>query len=201
MLPGVSRVLETRTRADAQPVYCMNGAVAGSCARTSSVAGRHSAVKSQPRKLKGPGAFKLPARAISTKNKHLLVIYSIPTRGFTAAVSVFRGTPPTKPLICKLKIRLVRASDAIFRSWADPTGEDSLLILAKFNLPPEDIIKMSLYTRSQILYLSSLLISTQTIHGKQKPCLHAVSRVEEILFRFVTCLHRVYPNYLRAVSR
>src|SRR5206468_1165041 len=39
--------------------------------------------------------------AISTKNKHLLVIYSIPTRGFTAAVSVFRGTPPPKPLECK----------------------------------------------------------------------------------------------------
>jgi hypothetical protein len=45
----------------------------------------------------------LPARAISTKNKHLLVIYSIPTRGFTAAVSVFRGTPPPKPFKCKSK--------------------------------------------------------------------------------------------------
>jgi hypothetical protein len=33
-----------------------------------------------------------PARAISIKNKHLLAIYSTPTRGFTAAVSVFRGT-------------------------------------------------------------------------------------------------------------
>jgi hypothetical protein len=42
-----------------------------------------------------------PARAISTKNKHLLVIYSIPTRGFTAVVSVFRGTPPPKPFRCK----------------------------------------------------------------------------------------------------
>ena len=53
-------------------------------------------------KLKGPGAFMLPARAISTKNKHLLAIYSIPARGFTAAVSVFRGTPPPKPLDCKI---------------------------------------------------------------------------------------------------
>jgi hypothetical protein len=26
---------------------------------------------------------------------------AIPTRGFTAAVSVFRGTPPPKPLECK----------------------------------------------------------------------------------------------------
>src|SRR6266704_4726155 len=53
-------------------------------------------------KLKGPGAFMLPARAISTKNKHLLAIYSIPARGFTAAVSVFRGTPPAKPFNCKI---------------------------------------------------------------------------------------------------
>ena len=44
----------------------------------------------------------LPAHAISTKNKHLLAIYSIPTRGFTAAVSVFKGTPPAKPFDCKI---------------------------------------------------------------------------------------------------
>jgi hypothetical protein len=43
----------------------------------------------------------LPARAISIKNKHLLVVYSTPTRGFTAVVSVFMGTPPAKPLNCK----------------------------------------------------------------------------------------------------
>jgi len=27
---------------------------------------------------------------------------AIPTRGFTAALSVFRGTPPAKPLDCKI---------------------------------------------------------------------------------------------------
>ena len=147
----------------------MNGAAAGNCARTSSVAGRHSSVKSQPRKLEGPGAFRLPAHAISTKNKHLLAIYAIPTRGFTAAVSVFRGTPPAKPLLCKSKIRLARLDDAVFRSWAHPTGEASLLILAKFNLSPEDIIKMSRYSCSQIIRLSLLFIhQPQTPQGKQK---------------------------------
>ena len=45
----------------------------------------------------------LPAQAISTKNKHLLAIYAIPTRGFTAAVLVFKGTPPTKPFDCKFE--------------------------------------------------------------------------------------------------
>jgi hypothetical protein len=143
----------------------------------------------------------LPAHAISTKNKHLLAIYSIPTRGFTAAVSVFRGTPPTKPLICKFKIRLACANDAIFRSWADPTGEVPLLVLAKFKLSPEDIIKMSLYTRSQILYLSSLLVSIHDLQGKQKTLPTRGKQGEESLFRFVTCLRHVYPNYLRAVSR
>lgn len=74
------------------------------------VSGRFT-VESQPQKLKGPGAFVLPARAISTKNKHLLVIYEIPARGFPAAVSVFMGTPPAKPLNCK---SLEYASGAAF---------------------------------------------------------------------------------------
>jgi hypothetical protein len=131
------------------------------------VAGRHSAkVKLQPRKLRGPGAFRVPAHAISTKNKHLLAIYSIPTRGFTAAVSVFRGTPPAKPSICKFKIRLVRLGDAVFRSWADPTGEASLLVLAKFKLSPKDITWMSLYFCSQIVRLSLSAILVSVIQGK-----------------------------------
>ena len=60
---------------------------------------------------------------------------------------------------------------------------------------------MSLYTRSQILYLLSLLVSIQALHGKQKTLLTRGKQGEESLFRFVTCLHHVYPNYLRAVSR
>jgi hypothetical protein len=108
----------------------------------------------------------LPAHAISTKNKHLLAIYSIPTHGFTAAVSVFRGTPPAKPLICKSKIRLVRLGDAVFRLWADPTGEASLLVLAKFKLSPKDITRMSLYSCSQIIRLSLFAIFVSVIQGK-----------------------------------
>ena len=130
-----------------------------------------------------------------------MAIYSIPTRGFTAAVSVFRGTPPAKPLICKSKIRLVRLGDAVLWSWAKPTGEASLLVLAKFNLSPEDIIKMSLCSYPQILYLSSLLVSIHALQGKQKTLPTRGKQGEEILFRFVTCLHHVYPNYLRAVAQ
>ena len=52
--------------------------------------------------IEGAGRVARPAPAISTKNKHLMAIYAIPTRGFTAAVSVFKGTPPTKPFDCKI---------------------------------------------------------------------------------------------------
>ena len=62
------------------------------------------------REIKRAGSdLTLPAHAISTKNKHLLVIYSIPTRGFTAALSVFRGTPPPKPLECKFWLNTIGA--------------------------------------------------------------------------------------------
>ena len=50
------------------------------------------------KKLKRPGTFVFPADAISIKNKHLLVIYSIPARGFTAAVSVFLGHTSSEAL-------------------------------------------------------------------------------------------------------
>lgn len=83
----------------------------------------------------------LPAHAISTKNKHLLVIYAIPARGFTAAVSVFMGTPPPKPLDCKSvsNHRGALLSDL----WADPIGEESVLLGAIFCLVRSDIIEMS----------------------------------------------------------
>ena len=37
------------------------------------------------------------------------MIYSIPTRGFTAALSVFRGTPPAKPLESKFWLNTISA--------------------------------------------------------------------------------------------
>ena len=110
------------------------------------------AVKSQPRKLKGPEASQLPAHAISTKNKHLLVIYSIPARGFTAAVSVFRGTPPPKPLKCKSVSNHLGARLRSRR--ADPTGEECVLLCAIFSFATADIIETSLGYRSQTVRLS-----------------------------------------------
>ena len=95
-----------------------------------------------------------PARAISTKNKHLLVIYSIPTRGFTAAVSVFRGTPPTKPLECKFWRNTIGAHFG--NLWADPTGGEPRLSRVHFSFVSVDIIEMSPSFRSQSVHLSLL---------------------------------------------
>jgi hypothetical protein len=106
-------------------------------------------------------AFKpLPAHAISIKNKHLLAVYSTPTRGFTAVVSVFRGTPPAKPLECKsVSIHLgARVSDL----WAGPTGEEFCILCAAIRLVLSDIIKMSVVYRSQSVHLwfrSSIVVS------------------------------------------
>ena len=70
-----------------------NGAVAGSCTRTSSVAGRHSPLKSQPRNSKGrQELFRLPARAISTKNKHLLLSCDTNPRFHGGSFGVLRHT-------------------------------------------------------------------------------------------------------------
>jgi hypothetical protein len=60
---------------------------------------------------------------------------------------------------------------------------------------------MSLCPHSQLIRLSSLFVHLRALAGKQKTLLTRGKQGEEILFRFVTCLHHVYPNYLRAVSR
>src|SRR5258708_37273822 len=76
----------------------------------------------------------------------------MPTRGFTAVVSVFGGTPPPKPLRCK--IRFVLSGDVMGRSRAHHTGDDSKTVFAKFNLPPDDITRMPRCSCSQTVRLS-----------------------------------------------
>ena len=121
----------------------------------------------QSREIKRAGSdLALPAHAISTKNKHLLVIYSIPTRGFTAALSVFRGTPPPKPLECKFWLNTIGA--LLCERWAEPTGGEPRLSRAFFSFVSIDIIEMSPSCRSQIVHLS---FSLSVIQEKQKTLL------------------------------
>ena len=79
----------------------------------------------------------LPAHAISAKNKHLLLSFDTNPRFHGGCFGVW-GTPPPKPLNCKIRFAL--PGDAIDRSWAHHVGDDSMLVLAKFSLSPEDII-------------------------------------------------------------
>src|SRR5439155_10454677 len=77
---------------------------------------------------------------------------AIPTRGFTAALSVFRGTPPAKPLDCKIRPKSSGALSCDLR--ADPTGGEPRLSHAIFRFVPGDIIKTSLSFSSQLFCLS-----------------------------------------------
>jgi hypothetical protein len=97
-----------------------------------------------------------------------LVIYSIPTRGFTAAVSVFRGTPPPKPLECKFWLNTIGA--LLCDRWAYPTGGEPRLSRARFSFVSVDIIEMSPSFRSQIVHLSFVRLLL-VIQGKQKTLL------------------------------
>ena len=118
----------------------------------------------------------LPAHAISTKNKYLLVIYSIPTRGFTAALSVFMGTPPAKPLDCKIRLNTFGAPFSDL--WAEPIGGEPRLSCALISFVFGDIIEMSLSYNSQFVHLLFSLVSFYiAVQGNKKPCLLSVSRV------------------------
>jgi hypothetical protein len=130
-----------------------------------------------------------------------LAIYSIPTRGFTAAVSVFGGTPPAKPLTCKSKF--VPRFPAMRLTARGHTAPVRLLCPA----PPNSIYrqKTSPGCRAipihRLLVFRSLSLTLSVFQRKQKTLLTRGKQGEEILFRFVTCLHRAHPNYLRAVAR
>jgi hypothetical protein len=145
------------------------------------------------REIKRAGSFTLPAHAISTKNKHLLVIYSIPTRGFTAAVSVFRGTPPPKPLECKFWLNTIGA--LLCDRWADPTGGEPRLSRAIFSFVSVDIIEMSPSFRSQIVHLS-----LSVIQGNKKPCLLCGKQGLKFYRFSITCLPPDYPNSFRGLA-
>src|SRR6185436_18438754 len=70
---------------------------------------------------------------------------AIPTHGFTVVLSVFGGTPSTKPLKFKSKIRLGSFGSDLDLAWAYHTGDDSKLVFANFTFALPDITWMPLY--------------------------------------------------------
>src|ERR1039457_476758 len=72
---------------------------------------------------------------------------AIPTHGFTVVLSVFRGTPPAKPLDCKIRPNPSGALGCDL--WAEPTGGEPRLSRAFLCFVPGDIIKTSVAFYSQ----------------------------------------------------
>ena len=78
------------------------------------------AVKLQPRKLKGPRTSSHPRPMPFQQRTNTSCYLAIPTHGFTVVLSVFRGTPPIKPLNCKSVSN--RLGARIRPGWAHHTG-------------------------------------------------------------------------------
>ena len=156
------------------------------------------AVKSQPRKLKGPRTSLHPRPMPFQQRTNTACQLALPTHGFTVVLSVFRGTPPAKPLNCKSVSN--RLGARIRSAWAHHTGGTSFRSCASIRLALSDIIKTSLCYRSQTVHLS--FAATRPVSGKQKtlPTFRKQGqRNSYSIFR--TCLRHDYPNYLRAVAQ
>jgi len=124
-------------------------------------------------------------------------LIEIPTHGFTVVLSVFRGTPPAKPLNCKSVSNRFGARNR--SAWAHHTGGTSFRSCASIRLALSDITRTSLYRCSQTLHLSFRPLGP--FQDNKKPCLLCGKQGERNLYSiFRTCLHQVYPNYLRDVA-
>src|SRR5437868_14335603 len=78
-------------------------------------------------------------------------LIEIPTHGFTVVLSVFRGTPPAKPLNCKSVSN--RLGAPLRPAWAHHTGGTPLRSCACIRLALSDITRTSLLHCSQTLHL------------------------------------------------
>ena len=142
-------------------------------------------------KLKGPGAFMLPAHAISTKNKHLLAIYSIPARGFTAAVSVFRAHLLRSPSIVKSGLNVLALVSAI--DGQTPSVERDRSFLPNLVSRQVTSFRCPLFSTHSFDPFVSLI---QSLIDNKKPCSHAVSRVWKFYDSSITCSPPVYPIWV-----
>ena len=131
------------------------------------MARRHSPLKSQPRKLKGRELFH--SRPVPFQQRTNTSCYlAIPTHGFTVVLSVFRGTPPAKPLNCKsVSNRLGARRRSV---WAHHTGGTPRHSCDRFRLALSDIIKTSFFLHS-LFRLPFVLIVTRYIFRQQKTLL------------------------------
>ena len=130
------------------------------------------------REIKRAGSVRAPGPCHFNKEQTPPAIYSIPARGFTAALSVFRGTPPTKPLYCPensfgrpASALPARRLVPVRAAWAHHAGDEPRLVCGIFNLATADITWMSGSVRASSRHFR------RWFRINKKPCLLAVSRV------------------------
>jgi len=142
--------LETLPRADAQPVRLerLPGIAPGRAPwRGAILLLNHSRGKVKGREQSCPRPVPFQQRTNTS------CYLAIPTHGFTVVLSVFRGTPPPKPLDCKIRLD---STGALFGDRrADPSGGEPRLSRAFLISRSADIIKTSFRYLSQFIAFRS----------------------------------------------
>ena len=147
----------------------------GACLRVDDINWNERTICFTRKKLKSRGTSIKPTLFRFSADVEAILKRRPQTRGFTAAVSVFRGTPPPKPLKCKFVSNQIGAR--LRSRWADhPTRGIPRHSCALIRLALSDIIETSLCYCSQTVHLS-LPSFTVRFRETKKPCLHGVSRV------------------------
>ena len=132
VLPHARQVLETRLRKLARSLQLQNqkSQIGNEMVRLPGVAPGHSPwlgdillLNHSRGKLRGPGAS-LRSGALPFQQRTNTSCYlAIPTHGFTVVLSVFLGTPPPKPLDCKIRPKSSGAHwqrPALIRAGGEP---------------------------------------------------------------------------------
>ena len=120
------------------------------------------------RKIEGRDLFQSRPMPFQQRTNTSCYLMEIPTHGFTVVLSVFRGTPPAKPLNCKSVSN--RLGARLRSAWAHHTGGTSFRSCASIRLTLSDIIKTSFSYHSQFR-LPFVLIVNCHISRQQKTLL------------------------------
>jgi hypothetical protein len=126
-----------------------------------------------------------------------------PTRGFTAVVSVFRGTPPTKPSLFKNLVE--PTGECVGRARRHRAGGGPWPALAQFTLALANILKMSGGSCSFVTRFRCRCCSrrhwpvatnrrSQTTQTKN-PATVREAGLKETRFLVLTCLPRFHPDF------
>jgi hypothetical protein len=120
------------------------------------------------REIKRAGSARAPGPCHFNKEQTPLGDLPDPNPRFHGGCFSVWGHTSSEALKIKLQKSFRFSRRAISRSRAHRIGDDSMLVLAKFNLSPEDIIEMSRYSCSQTIHLSLTAFHIASSAGKTK---------------------------------